>query len=463
MDTLTAVLSRYIAQTKFEDIPADTVEYAKLLIMDSIGCAIGGSRLKPGELVIDFFTQLGGCPEAAILATGKKLPCITAAYVNSYLANVLDFDDTFSLAFGHPGATIIPPGVALAEKIRASGKQLIVAVVTAYEGWGRINQAIAASPERRAKVFGLGTHQIFGAAIVCSKLMGFNSEQTANALGIAGANAPVPSVRKQGLDDRPVNWVKNNFGWASMGGVLAALLTEEGFLGHRYILDGEKGFWIMSGSDRCHFDKMTLNLGTHYLIRNTGFKPYASCRWTHSSLDATATIMAKHTVQPDRITHIKVATIGEVVNGFGFANPRNIVDAQFSLPYLIALELLGKSPRRGLSADDLTDHNVCSIAAKVSLEISPEMEERFQENKKFSSAEVSIEQIDGTVFSERVDIPKWDPETAPTREALYGKFADLTAPIIGKSVSQAVADDLEHLENIADVSSIISRISTISK
>ncbi|GAI38491.1 unnamed protein product, partial [marine sediment metagenome] len=76
---------------------------------------------------------------------------------------------------------------------------------------------------------------------------------------------------------------------------------------------------------------------------------------------------------------------------------------------------------------------------------------------------VSIEQIDGSLFSERVDIPQWDPEKRPAREALQDKFTDLTAPIIRVDVSRAIIGDLEHLENIKDVSSIISRISGVSK
>lgn len=461
MDSPTGGLSEYIAKAKFEDIPEDVVEYAKCLILDLIGCAIGGSTLQPGKIIIDFFTELGGYPQASILATGKKLPCIHTAYVNSYLANLLDFDDDSSVAEGHPGATIIPAGLALAEKIRASGRDFITAVVIAYEAWARISQGIAASPERRAKVWGLSVHQIFGAAIASSKLLKFDAEQIANALGLAGASAPVPSVRKSGLElkERPVSWAKNNFGWASMGGILSAFLTERGFIGNKHILDGEKGFWLMAGSDRCDFDKITLNLGTDYLISGTGFKPYASCRWTHSSLDATAEIMVKYRIDVNRIESIKVSTFSELVEGFGVNKPVSILDAQFSLPHLIALELLGRSPRRGLSDDNLTDPKVQSLAEKVSIELSPEIEERYRQNKKFCSSIVSIEQIDGSLFAERVDIPQWDPEKSPAKEELHSKFTYLTAPIIGVDASRAIIGDLEQLENLKDVSSMISRIS----
>lgn len=459
MDSQTELLAEYIAQAKFEDIPEYIVEYAKNLILDSIGCVIGGFTLQPGKIIIDFFTELGGYPEASILATGGKLPCIHAAYINSYLANLLDFDDDISgIADGHPGATIIPPGLALAEKIRASGKDFITAVVVAYEAWMRISQAIRSSPERCAKVYGLSTHQIFSAAIASSKLLKFNTEQTANALGLAGATAPVPNAGAMGLDDRPISWLKNNFGWASMGGVLSALLTERGFSGNKHILDEDRGFWLMAGSDQCDFEKLTLNLGKDYLISEIGFKPYAACRYTHSSLEATAKIMAKHSIDVDKIKRVEVNTSSQPVEDFAANKPTNILDAQFSLPHLIALELLGKSPSKGLSGDNLNDPKVQSLAEKVSLHLSPEIDERFQQNKKLSSSVVSIEQVDGSLFSERVDIPKWDPETRPTKEELQAKFVYLSIPIIGIDASQALIRDVEQLENLKDVSSMISRI-----
>jgi len=335
--------------------------------------------------------------------------------------------------------------------------------VIAYEAWGRIGQAITPSPQRMANVRGLSTHQIFGAAIASSKLLKFDTKQTANALGLAGVSAPVPNARKIGLDDRPLSWTKHNYGWASMGGILAALLTEKGFRGNKHILDGERGFWIMAGSDRCDFEKITRNLGIEYLISDIAFKPYACCRWTHAGLDATASIMAKHEIDVSGIKHIRVQTFSEAVKAISVTNPASILDAQFSLPHLIALELLGKSSQKGLFDNNLSEPSIRSLAEKVSLELHPEIEERFRQDNSFRSAIVSIEQTDGSQFSERVDKPRWEPENRPTKEELRRKFAHLTVPIIGNAASQATIYNIEKLEELEDVSIIISEINHISK
>jgi 2-methylcitrate dehydratase PrpD len=169
--------------------------------------------------------------------------------------------------------------------------------------------------------------------------------------------------------------------------------------------------------------------------------------------------MAKNKLDVNSIKSIRVSTFSELVEEFKVTKPTSVLDAQFSLPYLIALELLGKSPSKGLSEDDLTDPRVEYLAEKVFIELSPEIDQRFKQNKNFMSAVVFIEQMDGTVLSQRVDIPKWDPETRPSREELQTKFTFLTAPIVGINASQAIMSDIDQLEHLKDISSMILRVS----
>ena len=190
-------------------------------MLDSIGCSVGGSRLEPGKIVVEFFEGIGGTPEATVFATGKRLPLMNAVYVNAFLANVLDFDDTYA-NLAHPGATVIPPALAVAEKIRANGRRLLTAVVVGYETSLRVGLAIQATPDRYKQVLGLSTWQIVGSAVVAGKLLEFARKQMSNAIGLACVNAPVPCTRKLGLEleERPFAWSKNNYGWAAMGGVM---------------------------------------------------------------------------------------------------------------------------------------------------------------------------------------------------------------------------------------------------
>ena len=178
------LLSDYLGRLSFDKIPKSAIHAAKRLIIDSMGCTLGGTRLPQGRSVIDLFANLSGKEECTIAGSSKRIPCIHAGYVNSYLGNLLDFDDTY---FGHPGTTVIPPALALGEKLHLSGKDLIVGIIAGYEIGIRVADAIKPSRERLEKVWGLNTWQVFSSAAVSAKLLGLDREQMMNAFGLAGS------------------------------------------------------------------------------------------------------------------------------------------------------------------------------------------------------------------------------------------------------------------------------------
>jgi len=443
----TSILSEYIAGARYEDIPYDLREDVKIYILDSLGCSIGGLVLKPGKIILDLFEGLGGAAESTVHATGKRIPCVHAAYVNSALANTLDFDDTLiDKAVGHPGATVVHPAIAVAEKVGAGGREIINAVLLGYEISVRVLNALAPTPDRHRQVSGLATYQIFGALTASCALLGLNADQIASAFGLGGFCAPVPSSRKLGTDQRPINWLKNNFGWAAMGGVLSALQVAAGFQGCTDILDGKKGFWVMAGSDRCDFNGITEGLGEHYQLKKISFKPYASCRFTHTTLDAVREIKVKNDISPQDIAKIKVETFYEAYE-FKTYRCATVTDAHFSLPHLIALELLGRSPSRGLSEDDLEDEDVVEIAGLVSLELDSKADKLFTEQHLMPSY-VTIVMKDGRVFSGSVDVPRGDIRKPLSKEEIKEKFRHIVGPLLGRKETEKIIEDCEHLDKL---------------
>ena len=451
----TRALCQYVAQAHYKDIPKEVIESTKPYILDSIGNSIGGSRLEPGKIIIELLESMGGTAEASVMATGKEVPLLHAVYLNSFLANVLDFDDTYT-NMAHPGATVIPPAIGVGEKIKATGQQLLTAVVVGYETSLRIGLAIVATPERYKQVWGLSTWQIFGATAASGKLLNLDEEQMRNAFGLGGVNAPIPYARKLGMEveERPFAWSKNNYGWASMGGVLGSLLAQKGFLGNRHILDGERGFWVMAGSDRCDFGKMVEGLGEKYLLPNTSFKPYASCRWTHSTVDACLAILEKHGVGPDDVRSVTVKGMYEVAHSLAEKKPKNIIDAQFSIPYLIGLCITGNSPAKGLSEAHLEDSTIQSLAEKVNVEVDPEADRLYFEKAGVMVSTVIIETNGNERFEESVMYPKGSPEASMSTEELETKFLALTTPVIGEPRAKKILERVMSLETMENISSL---------
>ena len=439
-------ISEYIVRSSYDDLPGEVINKAKMCILDSLGCVTGGSTLEPGEIVLDLLTEMQGKPESTIIPKGPKVPTIHAAYVNSSLANLVEFDD---VGRGHAGSGTVPPALAVAEKVGASGRELIKAVVLAYEVNARIADAIKPSPQRDKQVRGMGTHLTFAAATAASALLHLDAETTAIAFGLAGTNASLPSIWKM-LEARPKSWLKFNVGWASMGGVLAALLAERGFIGNQAILDGDKGFWVMAGSDQCNFEEMTKELGQEYRILEVISKPYPCGRVLHSSIDATRQILTEHDVHPGSVEKVHVKSIS-MLKGFMDYAPMNCIDAEFSLPYVIAMALLDKPPgSQWLSEATLRDPEVLAIAQKVAFEFDPEAERIFYE-KNWQEFPVTVTLLaGGKEFEASVSHPK-----NLTGVEVEQKFRQLSIPVLGASVTEEVIIAVRQLEDLTRVTSLM--------
>ncbi|MCR4398673.1 MAG: MmgE/PrpD family protein [Firmicutes bacterium] len=455
----TAELCEYLVRSDLCSVPGEVILKAKWCALDSLANSIAGGFLRPSRIIEDLVRRWAGAGEATILSAGFRAPLPHAVYANSYNANALDFDDTHD-AQGHPGAMIIPAAFSVSEFMSRSGEQFLSAVIHAYEVSLRIARSLKATPERYKRVMGQASYLVFGTASVASKLLGLDEQGTINAFGIAGASAPVPFVRKFGLspEDRPVAWVKNNFGWASMAGVTAALLAAEGFVGNKSILDGECGFWVMAGSDRCDFAKMTEGLGSEYLLLDTAFKPYASCRWTHAALDAVERIISRSggpgALSPSDVDSIRVVGFYESGRSLSSPEPENIIDAQFSLPYLLALSVAGKSPRHGLRESDLEDAAVRGLARRVSIEIDDEYSKMFFDDH-LTPYTVTILMKDGRALTETVYSASGGRESPLGERDLQEKFMRLVAPVVGDRRAESMISSMLNLERVPDMRQLI--------
>lgn len=459
-NSVTKRISEYIEKANFDEIPQNVIEFAKQQIADSICNMIGGQRIEASKIIMKIFEEFRGIPEATVLASGIRLPVLHAIYINSYLANSLDYDDTYlGRGFGgggHPGSPIIPASLAIAEKLETTGKELITSVIAGYEVALRIGAAIKPSKERAKQVAPLATWQSLGATAASARLLRLDCEKTLNAFGLAGVSVPVPAGRRWGEakdEEGPVSWVKNNYGWASMGAVLASMLASRGFLGNRQIFDGERGFWVMAGSDRCDFDKLTDGLGKNYIMLRTGIKKYPACWWAQSPIEAVEELQKENTIDVAKIRSVKVMTFHEAVHNLSKYPPAHLVDLQFSLPYLIALKLTKHSLLNVLK-EDLADNQVYQIARKIDIQESKYAEESYPDK---TVATVSIELENGKTLSKTVEIPKGDSLRSLDSEEFKEKFVELLEPYFDLKKAETILSDIYSLESIGNVAKMIQK------
>src|SRR5699024_2345406 len=178
-------------------------------------------------------------------------------------------------------------------------------------------------------------------------------------------------------------------------------------------------------------------LGIEYFLKEVSFKPYASCRWSHSSIDAAKAIREKYGDLTKQINSINIITFEEAKKSLAENKPQNIIDAQFSLPYLISLELHNKTAAKGLVESDLDDENVIYLASLINLTVDETFNHKFVTQGKMES-KVEITLNNGKIISQYIDYPKGDPKNPVTKKDIEQKFVNLASSKFTKSLSEQV-------------------------
>jgi len=452
----TAALARYALALSLDEVPAPVIQKMKWLILDHLGCAVGGS-LTPLATAASEVASADGGSAATVVGTQLRAAPGPAAFANATAANALDYDDTG--ATGHPGATVVPAALALSEVRDRSGADFLAAVLAGYEVWSRIAGAIQPSWERRVRVYGNGVTQTFGAAVAGARLLGLSAEDTLCALGLAGAFAPLPHDGKIGWEEGRISWVKDNVAWPAEGGVRAALLAERGFRATREILDGERGLWVMAGSDRCDFDRMVRGLGTDWDVLGVSLKPYPCCRWIHSTLDAVREVVAEHGIQPRDVCRVTVRSIEAFHAWFHSPRPATMVDAEFSVPHAVAMVLLDRPRATWWHGINRTDLAVLALMDRVELETDPAAQTAYATNRHSARIPATVRIETGRREVERARLhAHGGPDDPMTWSEIEGKYRELAEPVLGPAGAARVLELVDKLETLDSVAALTAAL-----
>lgn len=448
----TEIIADYITGTSYSDLPDEVVGKAKFWLLDTIGCGFGGVQSVLGQTAIRALAKISA-GNAGVLGCSEKVSVGTSAFLNAMLINALDYDD--SSAAGHLSSTLVGTLLAMKEQADVSGRNFLLSYVTGYEVGARVAKAGQPSAERFAEVWGLGTNQTFGAVAAAAKLMQLNKSQTLNALGIAGAGAPVPSGQKWGWDNRPLTWIKDAVAMPAQTGVVSTTLAEAGFLGCRDILDGPQGFWRMAASDRCDFDLLTRGLGSEYFIMDASIKTWSCCWFIHPTLDIVKNIVRHNGLVHQDIAQIDVWSLTDLSEMFTSIEPEELVDAQFSLPYCVALALLGIPPGpEWFNKDLFHDETVLSIGSRVKIHPDSRSDDIFHNEDRRITARVVITTNGGASFEESAPAPRGTPMLPVSEEEITGKYLAMAVPVIGSEKAQALMEFVLVLETYDSVTAL---------
>ena len=440
-------LAAWVTGLRYTDIDAATVDYAKELLLDHLGCAARGGTLDTADAVGRMLAAIGADEGPVLTAVVAKRPLRPewAVFANGVHAHSIELDDTHSASSLHPAVVTIPAALATAELQGSSGQDLLAAIVAGYEVSCRIGRAL--DPQQ---VYAKGFHPTpivgpFAAAAVTAKLLGLSAGELTHAFGIAASQS---AGRLEFFSDGA--WTKRlHPGWASHSGYLAARLAQAGFTGPALAFEGRDGLLRGYGSaDRA--DLLTTGLGAPFELAETSVKPYACCRYNQGPIDLAIALASEHDLGPADIARVRVGVVSQAIPIVAEPAerklaPANDVDAQFSLPYAIGLGIvLRKATLDEYAEPALSSPEVRWVASKVSAEARPDFDERFP---GLWPAEVEITTVDGRTLRMQTDYAKGDPQNRLSHAEMREKFRSLAAVALSDGELDAVERAVAGLED----------------
>ncbi|MBW2028522.1 MAG: MmgE/PrpD family protein [Deltaproteobacteria bacterium] len=463
MESFSRSLSGLVLEMNYGNLPGRVVRETKRVILDSMACALAGHFCDRGKFSVDMSRRLGGTPECSILGTQEKVSCCSAAFANGELINALDYD-SFEIPPGHFPPFVIPPAMAIAECLGASGKDLILATAVGSEMGSRIaaglGPRIGSIDGRKSPVLYASGQSffIFGGVISAGKLMNLDTEKMTHAMGIAGHFCPVPNNRKfQMTAPSPMTRLT---GWVSQAAVSAALLAEMGYLGDTSIFDGEFGFWRMYAYDKWSPDMVLEEIGKRWLFLNLGYKRFPCHRAMHAALDSFLHIIESNELRATDIERIKVYCNPSLASQPASKLLTNHVDAQSNIAYIFACAANRIEVEKWQSRETMEDTEILSYLEKISVEAPADWDERLREdsrNRWSGGVEIAAR---GTVFREEHRYPRGTAlsDVEMTDDELADKFRRSASRILPREKIDRAIKYLLDLEGIPDVRMIMEQL-----
>jgi len=426
-------LAEGIAKLSYKDLPKEVIEKTKILLLDYIGYTLFAYEKEDfAKMIISLIGDLGGNSEATVLSYGIKTSTLLASFANGAMGHMTELDDTHIGTASHPGDSIIPAALALGERNRITGKELLLALVAAYEADLRIGEAVQPTHVRRG-FHSSATINTFGAAISAGKVLNFNAHQMAGVMGLAGLQASGFFYFTNEKVTMPKDF---NTGRAAMSGMLAALLIAKGFQAGRTVLENEMGFCkLYADPTQIKLEKITDRVGEYFKIIEMGHKFYSSCRHIHAAIDATLELFKKHEIAVEDITKINARIYKTGAWIVDDPTPW-LRDAQygtrFSTQFNIALAILEGKPGilklldHAYQKEKLSDSKIRELMKKIVVTPDEDLDKNYG---KARSTIIELATRHGD-YSYRLDHPKGDPENPGSFEEMISKFKTLSGNLV---------------------------------
>lgn len=441
MGSLTADIGRFLADVKYEDLPAEVLPMVRDAFTDTVAVVMVGVHEPVSDIVRKTLVRPATTDGAArACLSGVRTDAPDAALLAGAIAHSLDFDDQ-SMS-GHPSAVLVPAILAEGEVLGSHGREMVTAFVAGYEVWCELWRR-----DRNYHAKGWHPTSVFGAmaaAAAGAVLHKLNAEQAAHAVAIAGSYAG-------GLFSNFGSMMKGfHAGMAARAGLEAARLAAAGMTGGYDAIENKQGFLMAFSTDR------TPDLGSESLLGKEWYLPkhklliklHPTCYFLHRSFNGTVKMLEGRDIDPDDIESVEVRMGRGQVTVLVYDRPQNRWEAEFSGQYGIAAAvLLGKLGVPELADEVVQRPEMQAFLPKVTLIPVDEFDER---DPVFSPTEsVTMTLRSGEVIeSGPIASVPGGAEEPLTTEQLWGKFRECTVSTHSDAQARELFDLLQQIDTL---------------
>jgi 2-methylcitrate dehydratase PrpD len=448
----TAGIARFVSSLRYEDIPPEVLTRIKLLILDSIGCALYGADLEWSRILQRTLGALDTTPACAVWGTGQRISAPHAALLNGMQVQGFELDDVHRQGVLHVGAVVLPALVGIAElRPGMSGREFLAAAVAGYEIGPRVG--ICMGPEHIAQGWHSGaTVGVFSAAAGAARALRLDEARTVHALGIAGTQAAGLMAAQYGAMVK-----RMHAGRSSQSGLYGALFAEQGFTGIVNVLESEYGGFCTTFSrstDRFRLEELTAGLGSTWQTMGIALKFYSCVGSNHTTLDALRAIQAERPFGPADVDRIVVHGSQVTMDHVGWKYvPQGLTSAQLNLPYCVATLLLdGDCFVDQFTEDKVADPTRMALADRVEVQHDADITARGSKFRHMVRVEVHFR--DGTVREKTVQAGRGNEKDFASEADIVDKFMKLAAHVVDRRQAQAIAEWILALERQGDATAL---------
>lgn len=445
-------IAQFVSGLKYDAIPAEVRSRIKLLMLDSLGCALYGADLEWSRVLQDTLEKIDATRTCSVWGTKRKLSAPHAALVNGTQVQGFELDDVHRAGVLHVGAVVLPALIPLTEmKPGMSGGEFLTAAVAGYEIGPRVG--LCMGPSHIASGWHSGaTLGVFSAAAGAARGLKLDVGKTVHALGIAGTQAAGLMAAQFGAMVK-----RMHAGRSSQSGLYGALFAEAGFTGIRNVLESEYGGFcttLSQSADKFDLKELTAGLGETWQTMGVALKFYACVGTNHTTLDALRDMRRERNFKAEDVRKIVVHGSEVTVNHVGWKyEPQGLTSAQLNMPYCVATWLI----ENDCFVDQFTEKMVADpqrmkLSEKVEVIHDPAITALGAKMRHKVHVEAHLN--GGTVMKRTVEAARGSEKHFASDAEIVGKFEKLAAKALPRAQIEQLRDAMLDLENLPDAAAI---------